>query len=58
VRDLFGRSVFVVALTGFGQPQDVRATADAGFDAHLLKPATIQEITRVLARRRRDAGRV
>ena len=56
VRDVLGGSVFVVALTGFGQPQDVRATADAGFDAHLLKPATIQEITRTLARRRRDAG--
>jgi signal transduction histidine kinase len=46
----------IVALTGFGQPEDVRATEASGFDAHLLKPAAIEEITRVLARRRRAAG--
>ena len=56
VRGALGGSVFLVALTGFGQAEDVRATAASGFDAHLLKPATIEEISRVLARRRRAAG--
>jgi CheY-like chemotaxis protein len=56
VRGTLGGSVFLVALTGFGQAEDVRATEASGFDAHLLKPATIEEITRVLARRRRATG--
>ena len=28
----------VVALTGWGQPEDRRRTAEAGFDHHLVKP--------------------
>jgi signal transduction histidine kinase len=56
VRGALGGSVFLVALTGFGQPEDVRATETAGFNAHLLKPATIDDITRVLAGRPHAAG--
>ena len=56
VRGALGRSVFLVALTGFGQPEDIRATEASGFDAHLLKPAGVEDIARVLARRR-TAGR-
>jgi CheY-like chemotaxis protein len=44
-----------VALTGFGQPEDLEKAEAAGFDTHLLKPATIDEITRLLATRRRAA---
>jgi signal transduction histidine kinase len=58
VREALGGSVFLVALTGFGRPDDIRATETAGFNAHLLKPATVEEITRVLARRPRAAGAV
>jgi CheY-like chemotaxis protein len=34
----FGRDMVVVAVTGYGQPDDREKTAQAGFDAHLVKP--------------------
>jgi CheY-like chemotaxis protein len=30
----------VVAITGFGRQEDIRRSADAGFDEHLVKPVT------------------
>jgi CheY-like chemotaxis protein len=33
-----GRELVLVALTGYGQPSDREKTAQAGFDAHLVKP--------------------
>ncbi|MBV8763072.1 MAG: PAS domain S-box protein, partial [Deltaproteobacteria bacterium] len=42
-------SVMLVALTGYGAPSDVKAARDAGFDAHLVKPAEISRIQEVLA---------
>ena len=39
LRDLpFGRGMVLAALTGYGQPGDREKTAQAGFDAHLVKP--------------------
>lgn len=38
----------LVALTGYGQDEDRRRTAAAGFDMHLVKPASLEGITRVL----------
>jgi signal transduction histidine kinase len=38
----------LVAMTGFGQDSDRRRALEAGFDAHLIKPATIEDITQVL----------
>src|SRR5262249_7468895 len=41
------RHVVVIALTGWGHPQDKQRALDAGFDAHLTKPvdpATFQEL--------------
>ena len=34
----WGRDVMLVALTGWGQEEDKRRTAEAGFNAHLTKP--------------------
>ncbi|MEZ5964565.1 MAG: PAS domain S-box protein [Planctomycetota bacterium] len=45
----FGRDVFVIAVTGWGQEQDRARTAAAGFDAHLLKPVDCQALLQVLA---------
>jgi CheY-like chemotaxis protein len=28
----------LIALTGYGQPEDVRRAEEAGFDTHLVKP--------------------
>ena len=40
---------FLVALTGYGQPEDRQHAIAAGFDAHLVKPVDPPELTRVLA---------
>jgi CheY-like chemotaxis protein len=43
-----GSRLVLVALTGYGQPQDRRLSIEAGFDAHLVKPVSIEQIERVL----------
>ena len=40
---------FLVALTGYGQPEERQRATAAGFDAHLVKPVDPPELTRVLA---------
>ena len=48
----------LVALTGWGQPEDRRRTAETGFDHHLVKPADLAAIQRIcngLTLRRRDS---
>jgi signal transduction histidine kinase len=37
-----GKSMRLVAITGYGQPEDRRRSFDAGFDAHLTKPFSIE----------------
>jgi CheY-like chemotaxis protein len=39
----------LIALTGYSQPEDRRRAAEAGFDAHLVKPVDPAELTRLLA---------
>jgi two-component system CheB/CheR fusion protein len=39
----------LVALTGWGQEEDRRRTRDAGFDHHLVKPASTAALQQVLA---------
>jgi CheY-like chemotaxis protein/anti-sigma regulatory factor (Ser/Thr protein kinase) len=38
----------LVALTGYGQPEDRRRTIEAGFDAHLVKPVEIDLLEQAL----------
>jgi PAS domain S-box-containing protein len=45
----WGRSVVLVALTGWGQDDDRRRTAEAGFDHHLVKPVDPQVVLGLLA---------
>jgi CheY-like chemotaxis protein len=40
----------VVAVTGYGQPEDRRRSAEAGFVAHLVKPVAPSALDVVLAR--------
>ena len=39
IREEFGSSLMVVALTGWGQERDKDKAMQAGFDLHLTKPA-------------------
>ena len=39
----------LVAVTGYGQPDDVGRALDAGFDLHLKKPVRIDELERAMA---------
>jgi CheY-like chemotaxis protein len=41
--------VRLVALSGYALPEDLRRAAEAGFDAHLAKPASIEELQGLLA---------
>lgn len=45
----WGRRVTLVALTGWGQPEDRRRSQDAGFDHHLVKPVAIGDVLPLLA---------
>jgi signal transduction histidine kinase/ActR/RegA family two-component response regulator len=42
--------VRLIALTGYGQAEDVRQALDAGFDAHVTKPVNIDQLMALLAR--------
>jgi len=39
----------LAALTGWGQQEDRRRTAEAGFDHHLVKPVEPNDVERLLA---------
>jgi len=45
----WGRDVFIVAVTGWGQDEDKRRSLEAGFDHHLTKPAEPADLERVLS---------
>jgi CheY-like chemotaxis protein len=54
VRQRLGNSsVRLIALTGYGQPQDRDAAFQAGFDEHLVKPVNPGHLTEVLNRPRK-----
>ncbi len=44
-----GSSVRLVALTGYGQAEDIQRTLSAGFDAHLVKPVDFLALERTVA---------
>lgn len=50
VRQSLGPGVVLVAVSGFGQPEDKRKALEAGFDEHITKPADVSDIENLLAR--------
>lgn len=46
----WGQQMKLVALTGWGQPEDRSRSAEAGFDHHLVKPVDVAVVERLLAR--------
>jgi len=56
LRAVRGDGVRLFAITGYGQPEDVRRARHAGFDGHLTKPVDVEEVLRILGSlQRRDA---
>lgn len=47
----WGKGIFLIALTGYGQEDDLRKCKDAGFDHRLLKPVESEELLRLLHRK-------
>jgi two-component system, chemotaxis family, CheB/CheR fusion protein len=45
----WGKSVVLIALTGWGRKTDVEAASNAGFDGHLLKPVEAEALLRLIA---------
>jgi CheY-like chemotaxis protein len=50
LREALGRSVTLVALTGYGQADDRDRARAAGFDVHLTKPADVELVAAVIER--------
>ena len=44
-----GKSVVLIALTGWGQQEDRRKSKEAGFDGHLVKPVEPKDLMNLLA---------
>jgi DNA-binding response OmpR family regulator len=49
VRAQSKRRVALIALTGYGQPEDVQRAQAAGFDMHLVKPVTVERLDAAIA---------
>ncbi|WP_394778570.1 PAS domain S-box protein [Undibacterium sp.] len=43
-----GKNIFLIAATGWGQPQDRKTAASAGFDQHLTKPIDFYALDEIL----------
>jgi CheY-like chemotaxis protein len=48
IRNELGTSIRLVAVTGYGQDDDRRRRGEAGFDAHIVKPVTPEQLRAVL----------
>jgi signal transduction histidine kinase/CheY-like chemotaxis protein len=44
-----GVRVLLIAVTGYGQPEDRRRAMEAGFNAHLVKPVDLQKLEQLLS---------
>jgi PAS domain S-box-containing protein len=49
LRERLGPAVLLVAVTGYGQPEDRARSRSAGFDHHLLKPVDFDALQALLA---------
>lgn len=48
----WGRGVKLIAVTGWGQDEDVRRSKEAGFDHHFVKPLELELLEKVLTESR------
>jgi len=49
-------SILLVALTGYGRDEDVAASHAAGFDAHVVKPVNMQQLSALIEELSRPAS--
>jgi CheY-like chemotaxis protein len=54
LRAQMGNAIRLIALTGYGQPDDHVRTREAGFNLHLVKPVDAQQLSRVIGDDRYD----
>jgi CheY-like chemotaxis protein len=43
-----GKNPRLIAVTGYGQPDDIRRSTDAGIDIHLVKPVEPDDLFRII----------
>ena len=56
---LDARAIMLIALTGYGSPEDQRLAQQAGFDVHLVKPVDSAKLVGIferIARTKENAG--
>jgi len=44
-----GQPARLVALTGYGQPEDIERSRAAGFDGHLVKPVGLAALAQAIS---------
>jgi CheY-like chemotaxis protein len=54
--DLAVRETPLVAVTGYGQPEDRRLATEAGFSAHLVKPVRVEALMQTMPSLARLSG--
>jgi CheY-like chemotaxis protein/two-component sensor histidine kinase len=57
IRTARGHHVLLIALTGWGQEEDVRRAERAGFDQHLVKPPDLERLGRLMTQAHALSGR-
>jgi signal transduction histidine kinase len=48
--EAIGKEMHLIALSGWGQQEDMQRAYEAGFDHHLVKPATFEAISELMAK--------
>ncbi|MEZ0268255.1 MAG: ATP-binding protein [Phycisphaerae bacterium] len=51
IRAALGDGILLIALTGYGQPEDRERVREAGFDLHLVKPVQPDQLNAILSAR-------
>jgi CheY-like chemotaxis protein len=52
----WGKGIFIVAVTGWGQEEDRNRSREAGFDHHLVKPVDFASLAKLLAELRPETA--
>lgn len=51
-----GAALLLIAVSGYGRPEDSGRSAEAGFDYHLVKPVDLNQLSRLIAEQGLGAG--